>query len=85
MVHTSNLATWEAEIRRIVVQGQAGQQEWDAISKIPNVEKGWWSGQVVEHLSSHHEAMSSNPSAEKKKILWNSCYIFSNYRREMEA
>jgi hypothetical protein len=39
------LATQEAEIRKIVVQGQPGQIVHETLSqKIPFTKKGWWSG-----------------------------------------
>jgi hypothetical protein len=40
-----NLATQEAEIRRIAVRSQLGQiVPEDPLLKIPNIKKGWWSG-----------------------------------------
>jgi hypothetical protein len=39
------LATWEVEIRRIVVQSQPrANSSRDPISKKLNIKKGWWSG-----------------------------------------
>jgi hypothetical protein len=62
------LATWEAEIGRIVVQGQPGQiVRQNPISKITRTK---WIGsvaKVVECLLCKHKAMSSNPSSTKKK------------------
>jgi hypothetical protein len=61
------LATWEAEIRRIVVQGQPRQKVHEIpISKIT---RGKWTGgvvQAVQLLLCKHEALSSNPSPTKK-------------------
>jgi hypothetical protein len=46
----------------------------------------WGVGQVVEHLLSKHEALSSNPNTEKKKSInqsyalimnWESLHLFS--------
>jgi hypothetical protein len=56
------LATWEVEIRKIMVQGQPGQilQE-TPISKITRAK---WTGgvaQVVECLLCKHEALRSTP------------------------
>jgi hypothetical protein len=36
-----NLATQEAEVRRIVVQGQSGEIVHEIISQIPNTKEGW--------------------------------------------
>jgi hypothetical protein len=56
------LTTWEAEIGRIVVQGQPGQiVHKTTISKITTAK---WTGgvaQVVEHLLCKCEDLSSNP------------------------
>jgi hypothetical protein len=46
------LATQEAEIRRIAVQGQPEKTVHEkTISKIPNTKKGWWSGSSSEERS----------------------------------
>jgi hypothetical protein len=63
------LATWEAEIRRITVQGQPGQivHETPPFPKI-TIEK--WIGivaQVVEDLLCKCKALSSNPFPTRKK------------------
>jgi hypothetical protein len=39
------------------------------ISKIPNTEKDWKVAQVVEHLLSKREALSSNPSTTKNVYI----------------
>jgi hypothetical protein len=57
------LATWEAEIRRIMAEGQP----WQMVCETPSPK---WSGdivQVMECLLCKHEALSSNPSSTKKK------------------
>jgi hypothetical protein len=61
------LATQEAEVRRIRVQGQLCKKG-DPISKISNTHKKRTDRvvQVVEHLSSKCEALSSNPSTAQK-------------------
>jgi hypothetical protein len=58
------LATLEAEIRRTVVQNQPGQIVHENLSQKEkkNHKKG-----LVEQLKV--QALSSNPSTEKKKIL----------------
>jgi hypothetical protein len=62
------LATQEAEIRRIAVQRQPwANSSRDPISKIPNTKQCWRMGQVVEHLPSKREALSSNFTTEDKK------------------
>jgi hypothetical protein len=65
------ILVWQAEIRRIMVQSQPGQiSSQDPISKILNTKKGWEGvAQAVECLPSKHEALSLNPSTEKKKNL----------------
>jgi hypothetical protein len=59
-------ATWEAEIGRIIVQGQQGKIVLQTcISKIARTK---WTGSVAqEHLLCKCEAQSSNPSTKKKK------------------
>jgi hypothetical protein len=62
------LATWEAEIRRIMVGCQPAQIVWETLAqKISNTKKIGRMYQVIEHLPSKHEALSSNPSTTKKK------------------
>jgi hypothetical protein len=63
------LAMQETEIRRIVVQSQSwGNSFRDPISKKSiTKKKGWQSGSSDECLPSKCEALSSSPSAEKKK------------------
>jgi hypothetical protein len=62
------LANWEAEIWRIMVQGQPRQTVHETpISKITRAK---WTGgvtQAVEHLLCKHKTLSSNPSPTKKK------------------
>jgi hypothetical protein len=53
------LATWEAEIRRIVVRGPHLQNN--------QIKMDWRYTQVVEILLSKHKALSSNPVPPKKK------------------
>jgi hypothetical protein len=62
------LATWEAEIRRIEVQGWPGKMVHETAS--PKVAREKWAGgvvQVVECLLCKHEALSSNSSTTQKK------------------
>jgi hypothetical protein len=61
------LATWEAEIRMIVVQGQHRQ----IVHKTPifKIIRAKWTrvvAQVVEYLLCNCQAPSSNPSATKQ-------------------
>jgi hypothetical protein len=61
------LATWEAEIGRIMVQGQPRQFVRFPISKIMRTK---WTGgvtQEVECLLCKHKALSSNSSHTKKE------------------
>jgi hypothetical protein len=61
-------ATWEAEIRRILVQGQAGQIVCETpISKIARAKWTESAAQVVECLLCKCKALSSNHSPTKKK------------------
>jgi hypothetical protein len=65
------LATRAAEIRTIVTQSQPGQIVLETLfQKKPNQKWADRVAQVVEHLSSKHEAFSSNPSTyiHKKRI-----------------
>jgi hypothetical protein len=59
------LAIWEAEIWRIIVQGQPRQIVHETpISKITRAK---WTGgvtQAVQHLPCKHEVLSSNPSTD---------------------
>jgi hypothetical protein len=61
------LATQEAEIRRTMVQSQAGQIVHETLSQKYLTPKGLveWLYQVVVSLSSKHEALSSNSSTTK--------------------
>jgi hypothetical protein len=64
------LATWEAEIRRITVQGQPGQIIQETLSwKYPAWKRAGEVTQVIEHLPSKHQALSSNPSPTIKKKI----------------
>jgi hypothetical protein len=57
------LATWEAEIGRVMVQGQSGQTvQKTPISKITRAK--WTKGvaEVIESLLCKHEVLSSNLS-----------------------
>jgi hypothetical protein len=63
------LATWEAEIGRIIVWANSSQ---DSISKI-SIAK--WTGgvvQAVEHLLCELKALSSKPSPTQKNIV---CFV----------
>jgi hypothetical protein len=57
------LATQETEIQRIMVQGQSGQ---DPIWKYLKQKRVYRVVQVIEHLPSQCEALSSSPSTTKK-------------------
>jgi hypothetical protein len=62
--------TWEAEIRRTVIQGQPGQTVHKTLSPISRITRAKWTGGVVqtmEYLLCSCEALSSNPSPTKKK------------------
>jgi hypothetical protein len=65
VAHTRNQ---EAKIRRIVVQSQPKAKNLqDSTSKIPNTKRADRVSQVVEHLPSKHEALSSKTSIAKNK------------------
>jgi hypothetical protein len=57
------LATQEAEIRRIMVRSQPRQIVHETLSgkQTHHKKKGSGVGQVIEHLPSKHEVLSSNP------------------------
>jgi hypothetical protein len=60
------LATWEAEIRTILVGGQPGQIVHE--TPISKISRAKWTGgvtQAVEHLLCKHEAQSLNPNPPK--------------------
>jgi hypothetical protein len=57
------LATQEAEIRRITVRSQAGQIACEILSrKNPSQKRAGGMPQVIEHLPTKGEALSSDPS-----------------------
>jgi hypothetical protein len=61
------LATQEAEIRRIIVQGYPGQIVCKTLSwKYPTQNRPDGVAQLVEHLPSKSEVLSSNPSTYLK-------------------
>jgi hypothetical protein len=60
------LATWEAEVRRITVQSQTGKVAKPYLKNYTTQNRAGEVAQVVEHLPSKHEALSSNPSPGKK-------------------
>jgi hypothetical protein len=62
------LATWEAEIWRIMVRGQPGQIVCETLISIITRAK-WTRGvaQAVKYLLCKLEALSSNPSPSKKE------------------
>jgi hypothetical protein len=63
------LVTQEAEIRRILIQGQSTQTVNETISpKYPTQKRTGGVTQVVECLPSNCENLNSNPSTIKKKI-----------------
>jgi hypothetical protein len=62
------LTTWEAEIRRIVVQGQPRQIVCETpISKMIRAKWTESSDEVVECLLCKCKALSSNPSPTKER------------------
>jgi hypothetical protein len=62
--------TQEAEIRRILVQSQAGQIIHEALSKKYQMEKRAGEViQVVKHQTTKFEALSSGPSSAKIMII----------------
>jgi hypothetical protein len=62
------LATWEAEIKRITVESQAGEIAYETLSqKIPIENRTGRGSQVVECLHNKFEAWSSNSSTDKKE------------------
>jgi hypothetical protein len=68
------LATWEAQIRRIKVQGQFREIVFKSFP-IYNTTRVKWTagvGQDIKHLLCNSEAMSSNLSPTKKKKKKNS-------------
>jgi hypothetical protein len=68
VAHALILATQEAEIRRISVQSQPGEILLETLSqKYPTQKRGSGVIQVVEHLPSKHEPLSSNSRTAKKK------------------
>jgi hypothetical protein len=74
------LASWETEIRRIVVQSQPKKVVlMTSISKITGAEWSRGVAQVVECLLCKCEALSSNPCpAQKKKSCGRLKRIFFN-------
>jgi hypothetical protein len=54
------LATWEAEIRRIMVGGQS-------LAKVTRAKGTGCVTQVIDHLPSNQEALSSNPISPPPK------------------
>jgi hypothetical protein len=56
------LATWETEIRRIMVQDQHRQKQ-----VIKKEKRAGGMGQMLEYLHTNHKTLSSNPSTAKKK------------------
>jgi hypothetical protein len=66
------LAAWEAEIRRIMVLGQPGQEFMRTHLSISKRTRAKWTGgvaQVVKHLLCKCKALSSNTSVSLKKII----------------
>jgi hypothetical protein len=64
--HLSSQLWPEAYNRRIVVQAHLSKKQ-DLISKITRAKRSGGMAQVVEHLPSKCETLSSNPSTGKKK------------------
>jgi hypothetical protein len=68
------LATWEAEVRRIKVQGQSRQMihETCPLPPISKITRAKWTGgvaQVVEHLLCTREDLNSKNSSPIKNIF----------------
>jgi hypothetical protein len=68
VAHAYKPSTWEAEIKRAVVQDQPGQKVNE--TPISEITRAKWTGgvaQVVECMLCKHRALSTNPSPTKKK------------------
>jgi hypothetical protein len=66
--HLLILATWEAEIGRIIVQDQPRQIVWEIPSlEQPEQRQTGGVAQEIECLLCKHRALSSNPTLIKKK------------------
>jgi hypothetical protein len=64
------LTTQEAEIRRIEVQSQPRQIVCETLSqKYLTQNRAGGMDQVVEHLPSKPEALSSNPNTKKREVM----------------
>jgi hypothetical protein len=62
------LATQEAEIRKIMVWGQPRQRVHKTLSwKYPPQKRAGGVAQMVQHLPSKRETLSSNPGITRKK------------------
>jgi hypothetical protein len=59
------LATWEAEIRRIMVQDQLEKVALEI--QIPKITREKWTAGVSQAPSCKHEALSSYPSPTNKR------------------
>jgi hypothetical protein len=64
------VATWDAEIRRIMVQSQPRLKTKKARSYLKNSqhENGWWSGLSGSVPARECEVLSSNPSITRQKL-----------------
>jgi hypothetical protein len=68
MAHTYNPSYSWADIRRTMVQSQPRQIVPETLSqKYPSQKGSGVVAQVLEHLPSKHEALSTNPSVTKNK------------------
>jgi hypothetical protein len=66
------LATWEAEIRRLLVRGQPRQIVHETLSPKYPEQNGLevWLKLKSTCLARKHEALSSNPTSTPQKSLW---------------
>jgi hypothetical protein len=66
-VYACNPSYWEALSRRIMVRGWHWEKTWDPIKKLNKTKRAGSVAQVVEHLPSKHEALSSNTAKKINK------------------
>jgi hypothetical protein len=67
VAHTCNPSFWEAEIRRVEVEGQPGQIVQEIVSRKNPMQVRTGIVAQVECLPCKREALSSNPSTQRKK------------------
>jgi hypothetical protein len=80
------LATWEAEIKKIMVLSQSRKIVPKALSQKYPMQKGAGKeAQGVEGLPSNCETLSSNPSATKKRKVIRIEFTVSHFRKGLRA